>query len=106
MIDAGVPIEFSKGEAAPGQHEVNIHYDDASNRPTGRRLQARSEGDRLLNGCGMTFMAKPDQTGPASSHVHMSLWDVVKDVPLKHATCRDKAGPYGISKGARILWPG
>ena len=29
MTDAGVPIEFSKGEAAPGQHEVNIHYDDA-----------------------------------------------------------------------------
>ena len=29
MTQAGVPIEFSKGEAAPGQHEVNIHYDDA-----------------------------------------------------------------------------
>ena len=29
MIAAGVPIEFSKGEAAPGQHEVNIHYDHA-----------------------------------------------------------------------------
>ena len=29
MVQAGVPIEFSKGEAAPGQHEVNIHYDHA-----------------------------------------------------------------------------
>src|SRR3712207_8407131 len=35
MDEAGVPIEFSKGEAAPGQHEVNIRYADA--------LVARSE---------------------------------------------------------------
>ncbi|MFL5756930.1 MAG: hypothetical protein ACJ77N_11590, partial [Chloroflexota bacterium] len=27
MTAARVPIEFSKGEAAPGQHEVNIRYD-------------------------------------------------------------------------------
>ena len=47
MVRAGVPIEFSKGEAAPGQHEVNIHYDDALEvgRP-GRHLQARRQRDR------------------------------------------------------------
>ena len=28
MTEARIPIEFSKGEAAPGQHEVNIRYDD------------------------------------------------------------------------------
>ena len=28
MTQARIPIEFSKGEAAPGQHEVNIRYDD------------------------------------------------------------------------------
>ena len=27
MTQARVPIEFSKGEAGPGQHEVNIRYD-------------------------------------------------------------------------------
>jgi glutamine synthetase len=27
MTEANVPIEFSKGEAASGQHEVNIRYD-------------------------------------------------------------------------------
>ena len=27
MTAARIPIEFSKGEAAPGQHEVNIRYD-------------------------------------------------------------------------------
>ena len=28
MTEARIPVEFSKGEAAPGQHEVNIHYTD------------------------------------------------------------------------------
>src|SRR5437870_244178 len=28
MTAARIPVEFSKGEAAPGQHEVNIHYSD------------------------------------------------------------------------------
>ena len=28
MTEARIPIEFSKGEAAPGQHEVNIRYDE------------------------------------------------------------------------------
>ena len=29
MHDAGIPIEFSKGEAWYGQHEVNFRYADA-----------------------------------------------------------------------------
>ena len=29
MTAAGIPIEFSKGEAAAGQHEVNIHFSGA-----------------------------------------------------------------------------
>jgi glutamine synthetase len=28
MTEARVPIEFSKGEAAPSQHEVNIRFDE------------------------------------------------------------------------------
>ena len=52
-----------------------------------------------LNGWGLTFMAKPDHHWTGSSgHLHMSVWDVVKDVPLMHATGREKAGPYGLSK--------
>ena len=48
MTEARIPVEFSKGEAAPGQHEVNIRYDhvlESADR-TGD-LQARREGDRL-----------------------------------------------------------
>ncbi|HEX9260310.1 MAG TPA: glutamine synthetase, partial [Acidimicrobiales bacterium] len=29
MDGAGVPIEFSKGEAGLGQHEINLHFSDA-----------------------------------------------------------------------------
>ena len=48
MTEARIPIEFSKGEAAPGQHEVNIRYDhvlESADRSV--HLQARREGDRL-----------------------------------------------------------
>jgi glutamine synthetase len=77
MTQAGVPIEFSKGEAAPGQHEVNIRYADALE--SADRAVIYKHGAKEiahLNGCSITFMAKPDHswTG-SSSHVHLSLWD-------------------------------
>ena len=48
MHAAGIPVEFSKGEAWYGQHEVNTRYADA--RHLGRPphdLQERRQGDRL-----------------------------------------------------------
>ena len=47
MDAAGIPVEFSKGEAEAGQHEINLRYADAldDGRPP-CRLQERSEGDR------------------------------------------------------------
>jgi len=77
MTRADVPIEFSKGEASPGQHEVNIHYGDALE--SADRAAIYKHGAKEIahqNGCAITFMAKPDHgwTG-SSSHVHMSLWD-------------------------------
>ena len=74
---AGVPVEFSKGEAGAGQHEVNIHYTAAVE--AADRAQLYKHGAKEiahLNNCAITFMAKPDQawTG-SSSHIHISLWD-------------------------------
>ena len=77
MSAAGVPIEFSKGEAAPGQHEVNLHYADALESADRAVIFKHGAKEMAhLNGCAVTFMAKPDQswTG-SSSHIHMSLWD-------------------------------
>lgn len=100
MSAANVPIEFSKGEAANGQHEVNIRYDhvlESADRSVVFKHGAKEIA--YLNGWGITFMAKPDHRWTGSSgHLHMSVWDLAKDVPLMHATGREKPGPYGLSK--------
>jgi glutamine synthetase len=77
MSEAGVPVEFSKGEAAAGQHEVNIHYGDALE--SADRATLFKHGAKEIafqEGCAVTFMAKPDETWTGSSgHIHVSLWD-------------------------------
>jgi glutamine synthetase len=98
MTEARIPIEFSKGEAAPGQHEVNIRYDhvlESADRSVLFKHGAKEIA--YLNGWGLTFMAKPDHTWTGSSgHLHMSIWDAAGGRPLTHDA---KAGlPYGLSK--------
>ena len=77
MIAAGVPIEFSKGEAAPGQHEVNIHYDHALE--SADRAALFKHGAKEIayqDGFAVTFMAKPHHTWTGSSgHIHLSLFN-------------------------------
>jgi glutamine synthetase len=98
MTEARVPIEFSKGEAAPGQHEVNIRYDhvlESADRSVLFKHGAKEIA--YLNGWGLTFMAKPDHTWTGSSgHLHMSTWDAKGESSL---TYDEGAGlPYGMSK--------
>lgn len=77
MTAAGVPIEFSKGEAAPGQHEVNIHYDDALEAADRAALFKHGAKEIAWQaGHAITFMAKPHHAWTGSSgHIHVSLWD-------------------------------
>jgi glutamine synthetase len=77
MTAAGIPIEFSKGEAAPGQHEVNIHYDDALESADRAALFKHGAKEiAYLDGQAITFMAKPHHTWTGSSgHIHISLWN-------------------------------
>ena len=100
MTAANVPIEFSKGEAANGQHEVNIRYDnvlESADRSVVFKHGAKEIA--YLNGWGITFMAKPDHRWTGSSgHLHMSLWDLEKDTPLMAAADGQPAGPYGLSE--------
>ncbi len=86
MNAAGVPIEFSKGEAAPGQHEVNIHYADAlTSADRGALLKHGCKEIAYQNGMSVTFMAKPDHTWTGSSgHIHVSLWDQAEERNLFH----------------------
>src|SRR3954463_4114609 len=98
MTEARIPIEFSKGEAAPGQHEVNIRYDDVVESADRSVLFKHGAKEiAYLNGWGITFMAKPDHTWTGSSgHLHMSTWDAEGDEPLTHDA--DAGLPYGISR--------
>jgi glutamine synthetase len=75
MQGAGIPVEFSKGEAWHGQHEVNTRYADAvtsSDRHTVYKNGVKEIA--FLNGISATFMAKPSEKDIGSScHIHSSL---------------------------------
>jgi len=72
--------------AAPGQHEVNIHYDDALESADRHALFKHGAKEIAHQyGKALTFMAKPDETWTGSSgHIHVSLWDNQGRVPLFH----------------------
>ena len=74
---AGVPVEFSKGEAGKGQHEINLAYATATemaDRNTIYKNAAKEIADQ--HGRSLTFMAKyaMDEVG-SSCHIHSSVWD-------------------------------
>ena len=76
MQAAGIPVESSKGEAWPGQQEINFRFADGLT-AADRHVIYKNGAKEIahLNGCSITFMAKPDHTWIGSScHVHASLW--------------------------------
>ena len=76
MQGAGIKVETSKGEAWPGQQEINFRYADAVTMADNHTVYKNGAKEIAhLNGCSITFMAKPDHTWIGSScHVHSSLW--------------------------------
>jgi glutamine synthetase len=100
MTAADIPVEFSKGEAAPGQHEVNIHYSDVLQMADQSVLFKHGAKEiAWLNGYGLTFMAKPDHTWTGSSgHLHISLWD---PAGAEARFFEEGADPYGMSATMR-----
>ncbi|MAE93335.1 MAG: glutamine synthetase [Deltaproteobacteria bacterium] len=77
-VDASaIPVEFSKGEWGPGQHEINLRYAPAlemADRHVIYKLAAKEIAHQ--QGGALTFMAKWDaQLAGNSLHVHVSLWD-------------------------------
>ena len=108
MCAAGIPVEFSKGEAGRGQHEVNVTYDEAL--VTADRHLVFKNGIKEIaaqEGRAATFMAKwtMDDVG-SSCHVHTSLWDAESGDPLMAAADTDGSDshPSGLSTlGRRFL---
>ncbi len=76
MQAAGIPVESSKGEAWPGQQEVNFRYAPALAMADNHTVYKNGAKEIAhLNGCSITFMAKPDHTWIGNScHIHASLW--------------------------------
>jgi glutamine synthetase len=76
MQVAGIPVESSKGEAWPGQHEINFRFADALTMADNHAVYKNGIKELAhLHGLSVTFMAKPDHTWIGNScHIHASLW--------------------------------
>src|SRR6184192_1308590 len=76
MQGAGIRVETSKGEAWPGQQEINFRYADSVTMADNHVVYKNGAKEIAhLNGCSITFMAKPDHTWIGNScHIHSSLW--------------------------------
>jgi len=96
MLAAGLPVEFSKGEAAPGQHELNLRYADALTMADNHTIYKNGAKEIAhLQDKAITFMAKPKIDEPGSScHIHSSIWSLDGE-PL--CPSDDPADPYGMS---------
>jgi glutamine synthetase len=84
MLEADIPIEYSKGEAGVGQHEVNVTYNGALE-TADRHLVFKSGVKEIAaqHGRAVTFMAKWSmETAGSSCHLHSSLWDAATHRPL------------------------
>ena len=76
LRDSGVPVEGSKGEWGPGQHELNVRYDEAltmADRHCVYKECLKEVAEQM--GRSVTFMAKyAAELAGSGCHVHLSLW--------------------------------
>ncbi len=75
---AGIPVEFSKGEAEAGQHEINLRYAEALTMADRHVIYKNGAKEiAAAHGQSISFMAKFDIDRVGSScHIHSSLWSV------------------------------
>ncbi len=99
MDAAGIPVEFSKGEAEAGQHEINLRYADALTMADRHVVYKNGVKEiAALHGQSVSFMAKYDIDRVGSScHIHSSLWPTSGD----GSAMPDASGPHGMSDTAR-----
>lgn len=96
LAASGVPVESSKGEWGPGQHELNVVYApflEMCDRHVIYKHCAKEIA--IQQGCAVTFMAKLDESLAGSSmHLHSSLWSdggarAAFDAPAAHGALPD-----------------
>jgi glutamine synthetase len=76
MHAAGMRVETSKGEAWPGQQEVNFRFADAVTMADNHVIYKNGAKEiAYLHGCSVSFMAKPFEDWIGNScHIHSSLF--------------------------------
>jgi len=96
LEQAGVPVEFSKGEAGRGQHEMNLDYTTAVEMADRNHIYKNAAKEiAALNDRSISFMAKYDFNDTGSScHIHSSLWSLDGEQALFDG--HDE--PHGMSK--------
>lgn len=81
MEASGIPVESSKGEWGPGQHELNLRYAEVLEM-TDRQCIYKQAFKEIAwaQEIAVSFMAKwrSDLAG-SSMHLHLSLWDEKKE---------------------------
>jgi glutamine synthetase len=84
MDASDVPVEFSKGEWGPGQHEINLRYADMLEMADRHVIYKHAAKEiAVAAGHALTFMAKLDESLAGNSmHLHSSLWDLSTGEPL------------------------
>jgi glutamine synthetase len=104
MVGAGIPIEFSKGEAGRGQHEINVTYAGALE-TADRHLVFKNGVKEIADqeGRAASFMAKWSMGDVGSScHLHVSL----RDLGTGEAVMGDDAHETGLSATGRHFLAG
>ncbi|MDQ3811434.1 MAG: glutamine synthetase family protein, partial [Chloroflexota bacterium] len=97
MDGAGVPVESSKGEWGPGQHEINLRFARAVEMAD-RHVIYKSGAKEIaaLNGAALTFMAKwREDLAGSSFHLHSSMRTVDADQPVFFEAGRE---PFQMSE--------
>lgn len=76
MHAAGMRVETSKGEAWPGQQEVNFRFSDAVTMADNHVIYKNGAKEiAFLRGCSISFMPKPFEDWIGNScHIHSSLF--------------------------------
>jgi glutamine synthetase len=100
---AGVRVENTKGEADPGQAEINVCYSDALEMADNHCLVKNAVKEMaFLNGRAVTFLAKWNhEAAGSSSHIHQSLVSTSGD-----SVFFDPDAEYGMSKLMRCYLAG
>lgn len=84
MEKTGIPVETSKGEWGPGQHEINLGFSGALEMADWHTVYKHGAKEiAMQKGVSLTFMAKYDaRLAGSSCHIHASLWDKGGKKPL------------------------